>query len=365
MRPRPARKALLVALALAALVSAACGDTIRPVAATVNGRTIGQDVLDDELEAIEANSAYVDSVEGQGFAVRGTAKGTLTNAFVGRVLTRQIFLFLVHDEFVRKKLTVSADELAGVEEQVVSSVGGAGVFEAFPTAYRRTLVRRNAEVAKLQESLSGDEVTDADVRAFYDTNSAQFGETCVSHILFAVSGPDGQVDQAATAAQADRLRSEATAARAEIAAGADFAAVAAAKSADASNKDQGGSLDCGGPGRFVPEFETAMDALQPNEVSEPVQTQFGFHLIKVTERRSQAFEEVSDQIRQQLESSGQAAFSDFLQQALDDADISVNPRYGTFSKNAQSPGVVPPGAPTTTVPGDPGTPASEPSPLQP
>jgi hypothetical protein len=358
----------LFALVLA-LVAGACGnslgDTIRPAAATVNGETITQEELDDELEAIQANEDYIASIEQGGLAVNGTGDGTLTNAFVSRVLTRQIFLKLVHDEFVKRDLELTDEDRAGAEPGVAQSVGGEEIFKKFPKAYRDTLVRRNAEVAVLQTELGGPAVTDEAVREFYEANTDQFAQTCPSHILFGVTDDSGQLDQEATAGQLDRLTTEATAAKAEIDGGADFAAIAAQRSVDASNKDQGGDLECGPAGRFVPEFETAMDALAIGAVSGPVTTQFGVHLIKVNDRKPQSLEEAEPQIRQQLQGEGEQAFSQFLQEALAEADVTVNPRYGRFTKEGQSPGVIPPDAPTTTVPGDEGDVTEVPDPLAP
>ena len=351
--------ALLLVLALA---TSACGDSVRPSAATVNGTTISQTDLNEELEAIEGNAAYVQSVEQGGFEVLGKGQGTLTNDFVGRVLTRQIFLSLVHQEVLRRKIEISDADIDRSEDEVVGSVGGNEVFSKFPKEYQRLLLRRNAEVVKLQAALGGPAVTDEAIKEYYDANPEQFAQTCVSHILFAATGADGQIDQAATAAQDGTLLAEANAARGEIAGGADFATVASQKSKDTSNKDQGGDLECGASGRFVPEFETAMDALAVNEVSQPVKTQFGYHLIKVTGRDPQSLEDATPTIRQQLEAGSQQGFSDFLQDALAKAKITVNPRYGRFSKEGQSPGVIPPDAPTTTVPG---ATSSVPSPLQP
>lgn len=347
----------LFALVLA-LVASACGsslgETVRPAAATVNGVSITQEELDDELEAIRDNEAYIASIEAGGMAVTGEGAGTLSNSFVSRVLTRQIFLRLVHDEVVRRELEVTDEQLESVRPGVIQSVGGKDIFEQFPSGYRDTLVRRNAEVALLQSDLAGPPATDADIAAFYEENAERFGQTCVSHILFGVTDDSGELDQEATAAEIDRLTGEAAAAKAQIGGGGDFAAVAAERSVDRSNKDQGGDLDCGPPGRFVPEFETAMDALEPGTVSDPVVTQFGVHLIKVTERRAQPLEEAEDQIRQELAGAGEQAFSEFLQEAVAEAEVTVNPRYGRFSKDGQSPGVVPPDAPATTVPGDAG-----------
>jgi parvulin-like peptidyl-prolyl isomerase len=349
----------LFALVLA-LVTAGCGDTIRPAAATVNTTKISQATLDDELEAIEANDAYVSSIEQGGLVVRGKGDGTLSTAFVGRVLTRQIFLQLVHDELVKRKLEISADDRRSAQPQAAQSVGGDEVFKKFPKAYRDVLVRRNAEVTALQQELGGDGVDDAAVKQYYDANPDQFKQSCPSHILFAVTDASGQLDQEATAGQTDRLKADAAAVKAQIDAGADFAEQAKQHSVDTSNKELGGDLECGTAGRFVPEFEKAMDALAVGQVSDPVVTQFGVHLIKMNDRKVQSLEEATPQIKQQLQGGVDAKFSTWLQEALSKAKVSVNPRYGRFTKDGQSPGIVPPGAPTTTVPGAKGTATTSP-----
>ena len=65
---------------------------------------------------------------------------------------------------------------------------------------------------------------------------------------------------------------------------ADFAALAREHSSDGSAKD-GGDLGWAAPGMFVPEFEQALNALAPNQVSDPVVSRFGVHLIQLLERR--------------------------------------------------------------------------------
>jgi peptidyl-prolyl cis-trans isomerase C len=98
-----------------------------------------------------------------------------------------------------------------------------------------------------------------------------------------------------------KTEDEAKAVIADLDKGKDFAEIAKAKSQD-SNKDDGGDLGWFGPGRMVPEFEEAAFALEKGTYTKtPVKTQFGFHVIKVEEKRDAPpppFEQVEDQVKQ-------------------------------------------------------------------
>ncbi|MBW3556322.1 MAG: peptidylprolyl isomerase [Actinobacteria bacterium] len=347
------RRLLLLVLLVALVGLPACGNTLRPPAATVNGHVISEEALEEEVRAIQSNPQYLEAIEQAGRRVRGSGPGTVDSGFVAALLSRQIFLELVHQELVRRKAQPTAADLAAARSEAVQSVGDAAVFAKFPGPYQQTLVRRSAEVAKLVGELSEVQADDAAVKKFYEENPELFAQTCTSHILFAVPGPGGQIDQQATAAQAAALRAQAESVRAELAAGADFAALAKQHSQDASNRDRGGDLGCGASGRFVPEFERAMEALAVGEVSQPVQTQFGWHLITVTSREPQTLEQASAQIRQRLQSDQEEGISEFLRLAVTRAKVTVNPRYGRFDKGegGQAPGIVTPDAPTTTEAG--------------
>ena len=82
--------------------------------------------------------------------------------------------------------------------------------------------------------------------------------------------------------------------------GGDFAALAREHSKDPGSKDQGGELGFFSRGQMVPQFEEAAFKLKAGEVGEPFETQFGWHIVKVDERRQRgapAFEDVKDRVR--------------------------------------------------------------------
>jgi peptidyl-prolyl cis-trans isomerase SurA len=92
--------------------------------------------------------------------------------------------------------------------------------------------------------------------------------------------PDTLVSEQEIKTRMDQLRER-------IAQGEDFAVLARAHSQDPGSGSQGGDLGWITPGQMVPEFEQAMDELETQEVSQPVQSRFGWHLIQVLDRREQ------------------------------------------------------------------------------
>jgi peptidyl-prolyl cis-trans isomerase D len=122
-------------------------------------------------------------------------------------------------------------------------------------------------------------VSDDEVRAYYDTHKKQFdrpGRAKVSIIV---------IPRAVTAADSAAVRARAVALRSRILAGEKFEDVARAESADSVSAANGGSLGRGPKGRFIPGFESAAYALRPGEISQPVLTPFGYHIIRVDEKK--------------------------------------------------------------------------------
>jgi len=123
-------------------------------------------------------------------------------------------------------------------------------------------------------------VTDEEIIKFYDDNKAGLGEepqVKASHILIGV-------DSAATPEVKAKAKEKAESILKELKGGKDFAEAAKADSTCPS-KDQGGDLGFFGKGQMVPQFEQVAFALKPGEISEVVETQFGYHIIKLTEKK--------------------------------------------------------------------------------
>ncbi|HVH28456.1 MAG TPA: peptidyl-prolyl cis-trans isomerase [Vicinamibacterales bacterium] len=134
-------------------------------------------------------------------------------------------------------------------------------------------------------------VPEANVERAYNENIAQYStpeQVRASHILLRIEGKD----EAAVKAKADDLVKQARA-------GADFAALARANSEDEGSAKNGGDLDFFGRGRMVPEFDQVVFTMEPGQVSEPVKTQFGFHVIKLVDKKPGTMRPLAE-VRQQL-----------------------------------------------------------------
>ena len=122
-------------------------------------------------------------------------------------------------------------------------------------------------------------IPDADLRRYFERHKERMrrpGRAVLS--ILEIRREVTAADSAAVRARAERLRQE-------IAGGAKFEDVARRESSDSVSAKDGGNLGRGAKGRFVAPFETAAFALQPGQVSEPVLTQFGYHLIRVDEKK--------------------------------------------------------------------------------
>lgn len=167
--------------------------------------------------------------------------------------------------------------------------------------------RRTALASMAAQSSVADAVTDAAVQAAYEKIVADFkpaAEWNAAHIL--VQSED----------KAKELKTE-------IDGGADFAEVAKANSSDGSAAS-GGDLGWFGAGQMVPEFETAVQGLQKGQVSDPVKTQFGWHLVKLIDTRETSAPTLAE-ARPQIENElRQAALEAKLAELRKAGNVEVN-----------------------------------------
>ncbi len=331
------RRALALIFVLAFAGTACSGSPTD--AARVNGTAISQSDLSDELSALITavkNAPDDKMAPDQRVAVLNQltvgSKATTPSAQASAsLLTNRIFGVLVGQALDRFGLQPEAEDI----EASTADIDESSIYGLAPAAWRQKAIDDGARTSRLSRYLEDPAnvwFTDEDVDAYFAAKKASFTQACTSHIL---------VDDRAAA---DKLL-------AELKAGGDFAKAAAANSTDTSNKDQGGDLGCTPKGAFVPEFEAAVAKAKDGDLVGPVQTQFGFHIIKVanTYKARELDAALRDEIRQTL-----ATPVGWLDLTLAKAKITVNTKYGTWSATDRA--VVPPsGAATPST-----APAAEP-----
>lgn len=304
--------------------------------------TIDRSEFEKELKALHDNKQLQAASGGSGLT--GAGKNTLDPRLASGWLTFVIQDKLVSHEVEQRRLQVTPAHTEAAKAQMATQFGTEEAVAAFPDWFQERLIERNSRAVALQAALGGVDLSEDSLRKYYDEHKADFSLNCVSHILV-------------------RSKAEADSTLARLKGGEDFAAVAKAVSLDRGTVPNGGDLDCSPKGAFVPEFDQAASELEVGKLSDPVQTQYGFHILRVRERKETSFEESQDQIRTLLNAQSQTAYRQFLRQSLSSIRVTIDKRYGTFESPApgQVPVVVPPQAPQPkTQRSDTGTPPSVP-----
>src|SRR5437763_1646677 len=129
---------------------------------------------------------------------------------------------------------------------------------------------------------------------------AQVEQIHARHILVRVKGSVAPVKAGEKDLTEDEALARVEQLRKQLLSGADFAALAAKESDDAASAARGGELDVFGHGQMVPEFDRAVFALKVGEISEPVRTPFGYHLIRVDTKEARPLEELRPELERRL-----------------------------------------------------------------
>lgn len=303
-----------VSLLVLVLAAAACSSTPSPsVAATVNG----SDITDVELKASIPLFEFLAELQGAVCGQTGAtppAPAGQEAACARQVLGSMIQESVLKDYATANDVTVSQAQVdeaiaqitqGGSPEQIEAGLKEAGLtLPQFEGIVRRLLLYSSVE----QQQAAGN-FDDADLRALYEERKIGLTTIHTKHILVE------------TKEQAQKIKGKVTAE--------NFDELAKEFSGDPGSADNGGDLGTTTADSFVPEFADAAVAAEPGEIVGPVRTDFGYHIIQLVSKETPSFEEARAVLVQGSEESA-AAFQTWLQKQLDAANVTVNPRYGTW-----------------------------------
>jgi len=327
------RKLLVAAgILVLALLAFGCGgeELSSDLAAKVGETEITVDQLDTRVAEIQSQlgeQVPTEEQDPEGF-----------ETFRQQVLDYLITVELVNQKAAEAGLTVSDEEVDAQVEQIKSMFGGD------ETKFEEAIAEQKLTVAELRDNLREQElikkmieeatkdvsVSQEEVKASYEERkeSLQVGETRkMRHILFSPGSLAEEPGAKVTEAEWQAALEEAQQVREEIMGGADFAEMAKQHSDDPGSKEEGGDLGNVQRGTMVPEFDDAVFSLEEGAISEPVKTQFGYHLIQVQEinpERTPSLEEVQEALKAELEDEAKrVAWEDWLKNTREELNVVV------------------------------------------
>jgi peptidyl-prolyl cis-trans isomerase C len=154
--------------------------------------------------------------------------------------------------------------------------------------------------ALMQEMTANAQIDDATARQYYDQHKSDYETTHARHILVRVKGSPLPIQPGKKDLTDEEALAKAQDLRKKLLAGDDFATLAKAESDDVRSGANGGDLGPEKHNQTVPPFDQAIFSLPIGQISEPVKTQFGYHIIKVEQREVKAFDEVKPEIEKKL-----------------------------------------------------------------
>ncbi|MFC0561781.1 peptidylprolyl isomerase [Halalkalibacter alkalisediminis] len=223
----------------------------------------------------------------------------------------------VTDEEVEEELNTLRTELRAEDNDALLNTLETQFNLSFETVddFIDEYLRPHLVVQKL--ATEGVEVTEEEKLAFYEENEEQFPERIrASHILVEDEGTANEVLE-------------------KLEAGEDFAELAIEYSTDPGSGARGGDLDFFGRGQMVPPFEEAAFALEIDEISEPVESDYGFHIIKLTDRQD-SYQDYADQIEQTLIAQRSKSREAVMAELLEETNVEIkDSRYADLFKTEE------------------------------
>jgi parvulin-like peptidyl-prolyl isomerase len=316
---RRALPTLAAALVAAVLLSACGGVASSPAAAKVNSTRILRSTLDDQLAVLVDNEQWLRGIApqlGEGAPLtepNGNVSTRLTAAWLTALMNQAV----VDQTFRARNLEVTDADREAAEESAQSlfNTEQGQTFDSMPKWFRDDFIEDQARYEAVSKVVPPNPVaTDAQVADLFERTKTQYcpSGNAVSHIL------------QNTLAEAQQIE-------AALAAGEDYATLAR-RSEDTSTDTAGGFLTCTGSPNYtqLPEaLRQAVDQVPVGGVSAPVQTEFGYHVLRVTPfdlPNVRTF--VADLYRRSLS----PPMTQFINNRLLKAKIWVDPRYGSVAR---------------------------------
>ncbi|HVM35917.1 MAG TPA: peptidylprolyl isomerase [Actinomycetota bacterium] len=305
-------------VALAAIAAVGCGKVVDTAAARVGGTTISVNDVTDALEEFETSPQYEQlSQQGDAAALRRTYEQN----FLAQEIRRRVLA----PEADERGIEVTEADVEERLDQIKADFPNESAFQealaeqGYDMETLRVLLRDSLLEERLRAVVvEGLGPSEAELRRRYESETERFTEYRVAHILVTdnaraveISGrlekaPPGKVDDL-------------------------FAKLAKKFSKDPGSADAGGNLGWSSTEAYVEPFAKAVEDLEPGEISKPVRTEFGFHVIRLEDERLVPFERVSEQLRAEVAGTAEDdAWTEFVVAAYENAGVEVNPRYGVL-----------------------------------
>ncbi|MEP6476389.1 MAG: peptidyl-prolyl cis-trans isomerase [Actinomycetota bacterium] len=310
----------LVALALvAALVLSACGDAAGTAAGPAAATVDGQKITDEQVAKNVKMFTFLAGLNSQpcGTAVAGETERAACARFAIGSLIEEHFV----DAYAKEhQLTVTQADKDSIVTRLEGSLGGAPAVDAklksagIGRPELDELAGRILLFQKVQQAIGAEQADEAVLRAQYEKNILSFTTIDTEHILVKTQAEANDAYDQVTAPGATEQ---------------DFLDLAKKISIDPSAKDNSGAI---GPSTSPPldaAYAAAAAALKPGEISPPVQSQFGWHVIRLVSKQVQSFADAKAALGQQ---QGTQAFDTWLKKAVADAQVQVDPKYGRFNE---------------------------------
>lgn len=347
-------KKLLTTLAVSAMLFAGCGLKSGEAIIKVNDQNITQGQFDAEFNKQAGNGI----AKALGIDVKDDKNSFLYLLIKDRVVNELIVKSLLNQEIEKRGITVTNKDVDDAVKDIIDKVGSKEQLDALlkqngisNSQFKKDL-KEEVKMRKLATELGSSSVSDAEAKKFYNENINKFkhpDKVRASHILITVnpkeieevikSDPNNKnIDEATVKAKVNEEIQAKEAKANQLLAEAkkdptQFAKLAKENSEDTATANKGGDLGFFAAKEMVPEFSKAAFSMRPNTISDkPVKTQFGYHIIRVTDRSAAGqdpFEKVKANIKAYLENQKQIELIDKLTESLKkSAKIEyVNPAY--------------------------------------